>query len=164
MIPTEPYWYLAGKMSGIPAFNFPMFDLYAKTLRENGYTIVNPAELDHEEGRKAALASTDGDPSHPLTDIWLECLRRDLDYVLHDNCIGVLAMPGWVDSAGARWETDAAQRARKEVCEVYIQGDDEVEIMAIERDLILARHGKLSEISMERLAAAAGIIMEGAWA
>ena len=166
MMPTEPFWYLAGKMSGIPAFNFPMFDRYAAALREAGYVILNPAELDHEKERKAALASPDGDPSHAHSKAWLECLRRDLVYVLADNCEGVLAMPGWVDSAGARWETDAAQRAGKAIYEVSLYADEDRinRFQPIERDIVLARHGKLSDIPMDRLAAEAGILAVGEWA
>lgn len=162
---TEPYWYLAGKMSGVKAFNFPMFDRYARVLREAGHNIVNPAELDHEQERADAIASPDGSPEHAHSKPWLECLRRDLVYVLSDECQGVLAMPGWTDSAGARWETDAAQRAGKPVYEVSLYADEDRinRFQPIERDIVLARCDKLSDIPMARLATEAGLAVAAGW-
>lgn len=160
------YWYLCGPMTGIPQFNFPMFDRYARVLREAGHSIVSPAELDHEKERALAMSSPDGSAANHHGSTWIECLRRDLDIVLADDCLGVLAMPGWTDSAGARWETDCAQRAGKKVCEVQLYADADLVhyIQPIERDIVLARHGKLSDVPMERLAQEAGIAVEGAWA
>ena len=57
---TPKKYYLGGKMSGIPQFNFPLFDRAAANLRNHGFDIVSPAELDDPETRKAALASVDG--------------------------------------------------------------------------------------------------------
>lgn len=161
-----PFYYLAGKMSGIPAFNFPAFDLHAHVLRDAGYVIVSPAELDHEKERAAALASPDGNPSGPHSKPRLGCLRRDLEYVLHDNCLGVICMPGWVDSAGARWETDACQRAGRPIYEVHLFPSDDAlfELSEINRDLVLARHNKLSDVPMADLAREAGVLVDGAWA
>ena len=56
-------WYLAGPMSGIPQFNFPLFMKAAQELRDvHELDIVSPAELDDEETKAAALASPDGAP------------------------------------------------------------------------------------------------------
>lgn len=100
-----PY-YLAGPMSHIPQFNFPAFDDAAAQLRERGFTIVSPAELDKPEVRARALASMDGNPDeHDGT--WGDFLSRDIKIVV-DQVKGVILLPGWVRSRGARLESYAA--------------------------------------------------------
>lgn len=97
-----PY-YLAGPMSWIPRFNFPAFDAAAAHLRQLGYTIVSPAELDSPEVRAEAMTSVDGDPTaHSGT--WGQALSRDIEIVA-DRVKGIILLPGWVKSRGARLET-----------------------------------------------------------
>ena len=40
----EPYYYLAGPMSGLPEWGFPIFNAAAAKLRAMGIVVVNPAE------------------------------------------------------------------------------------------------------------------------
>ncbi len=101
--------YLAGPMTGIPQFNFPAFYAAEKELREMGYEVVNPAELDPPEVQKAAWDSPDGQ----LTDggvaghTWAEFLARDVKAVA--GCDGLVLLPGWQTSKGARLERFVAQ-------------------------------------------------------
>ena len=99
----KPY-YLAGPMSGLPQLNFPAFDAAAIELREMGYDIMSPAEVDDEETRAAALLS-DGE----LTDrgTWGDFLSRDIK-LLVDECRDIILLPGWEKSRGARLEAFAA--------------------------------------------------------
>lgn len=103
----QPFYYLAGPMSGYEEFNFPAFMEAATTMREDGYNIVNPGQLDIEEHR-AMHAKHDPVDVAPGTEEWKDCLRRDLGYVLHPNCLGVIAIDGWEASRGARLETYTA--------------------------------------------------------
>ena len=126
-------WYVAGPMSGIPQFNFPVFDAAAADLRAKGYTIVSPAELDSEETRQAALASIDGAPgtgSH-MNETWGDFLARDLKLIA-DVVDGVIVLPGWEKSSGARTETFMAFVAKKPI--VYYPTMEPVK----PRDLALA--------------------------
>jgi hypothetical protein len=95
-------WYLAGPMSGIPQYNIPAFDAAAAALRAQGADIVSPAELDDPEIRAASLASPDG-----LTAVagktWGDFLARDVKLIA-DQVDGILLMPGWIYSKGARLE------------------------------------------------------------
>lgn len=98
-------WYLAGKMSGVPQFNFPMFDRVSAELRSYGMTIVSPAELDRPEIREAALASPDGVPNERNTggETWGDFLARDVKLIA-DSVDGIILTPGWLSSRGARLE------------------------------------------------------------
>lgn len=110
-------WYLAGPMSGIPQFNFPMFQAAAKELREHGYDIVSPAELDDPETYANAMASPDGDAAKQGRS-WGDFLARDVKIVA-DQVQGVIVLPGWQTSRGARLEVFVAQLCKHQLC-VYI--------------------------------------------
>ena len=81
--------YVAGPMTGIKDFNFPMFAAATAALRACGYEVVNPAELN---------AGSDGD--------WLNCMRRDIAELV--SCDGVATLPGWMVSRGAKIEVNLA--------------------------------------------------------
>lgn len=103
-------FYLAGPMSGLPQFNFPAFDAAAKLLRERGYEIVSPAELDDEETRAEALESPDGKPTQRDKvngHTWGDFLARDVKIVA-DQVRGIVFLPNWEKSRGARLEAFVA--------------------------------------------------------
>lgn len=116
--PRKPFFYLAGPMSNLPGFNFAEFEEKSTILRSQGYNIVNPAELDHEKERRRAAASPDGShrklvESGGKIKTWAECLRRDIEVVAHENCVGVILLPGWEKSQGAQFETYVAYKLKK---------------------------------------------------
>lgn len=98
-------YYLAGPMSGIPQFNFPAFEAAAKDLREHGFEVKSPAEMDNDETRAAALASPDGAPGSGSAngETWGDFLARDVKIVA-DEVQGIIFLPGWERSRGARLE------------------------------------------------------------
>lgn len=93
-------------MTGIPQFNFPAFDEASKWLRDHGYNVISPAELDDEEIREAALASPDGceGSASPNNETWGDFLARDVKLVA-DQVDIIVVLPGWEKSRGARLET-----------------------------------------------------------
>lgn len=93
--------YIAGKMSGVPRCNFPAFDAAASDLRARGWDVICPTELDDEEIRAAAMASEDGGPINGHT--WGDFLSRDVK-VVADEVQGIVFLPGWESSRGARLE------------------------------------------------------------
>ena len=96
--------YIAGPMTGHPQHNIPAFDAMAVTLREAGYEVVSPAELDDPEDRAAALASMTGSlAGHTKT--WGDFLARDVKLLADDGITGIVVLPGWQTSRGARLET-----------------------------------------------------------
>lgn len=88
--------YIAGPMSGLPELNFLAFHALAKTLRDEGYEVMNPAEIN----------------SDPTAE-WADCMRADL--LALDSCDGIVMLPGWENSPGAQIERLWAGRTGKQV-------------------------------------------------
>jgi hypothetical protein len=110
--PDGAGWYLAGKMSGLPSFNFPAFDAAARELRMRGYVILSPAEMDDDDSRAEAMASPDGNQSR-TTLPRAHFLKRDFLIVMEVE--GIICLPNWRDSPGARDETRLAMALDKPV-------------------------------------------------
>lgn len=106
MLDTSEVIYVGGPMTGLPMFNFPAFDAAAAELRDRGYTVVSPAELDDPETRRAALASPDGSPGSGSTngETWGDFLSRDVKLIA-DKVDAIAVIDGWEKSRGARLET-----------------------------------------------------------
>lgn len=105
--------YLAGPMTGIKAFNFPAFDAAAAVLRERGYEVISPAELDSPTHRKAAGGSPDGDPESygSMTgETWADLLARDVKIIADGGLDAIVVLPGWERSRGALLETFVGAR------------------------------------------------------
>lgn len=79
--------YISGPMRGYPEHNYPLFNAVAKSLRENGYEVVNPAE--NFDGRRDLEQSV--------------YLRKDVAQ-LSTQCSAIFMLPGWQNSEGARLE------------------------------------------------------------
>ena len=85
--------YVAGPMTGIVDHNFPAFLAVTSTLRDMGYRVVSPAELD--EGGS-------------LTEPWDYYLRRDLKELA--NCQTIAVLPGWQEPRGAALHVRGGRR------------------------------------------------------
>lgn len=96
-------FYLAGPMSNIPQFNFPLFISAAADIRGRGIDLVSPAELDAENGIDVqAMSSIDGNAAK-LTNTWADLLARDVKLIA-DQVQGIIFLPNWHKSRGARLE------------------------------------------------------------
>lgn len=90
--------YLAGRMTGLPEYGFPVFRHYAAELREAGYEVVSPHEMDE---------AIDGfDPATDQAKPMRHYMSRDLPAVL--SCNGIAMIPGWEESKGATLEHHVA--------------------------------------------------------
>ncbi len=76
--------YLAGPMTGLPEKNYPAFHAAAKRLRDRGFTVISPAEINSPDAS------------------WEDSMRRDIPVVL--TCDIVALLRGWENSKGARLE------------------------------------------------------------
>ncbi len=95
--------YIAGPMRGIENYNFPLFKKVAKKLRKNGWFVVSPAEMDEALGL---------DQTHELR-AFSEYMQRDLSAVC--DCDGIVLLPGWETSKGARLEAMVAVEVDKHI-------------------------------------------------
>jgi len=94
-------------MSSIEHYNFPAFEEAADTLREIGYEVISPAEMDKAEGIEP---SETGDG---LSDeAYAEFLARDIRVIAAADIDAIVVLPGWEASGGAKTEV-AFSRALK---------------------------------------------------
>ena len=83
--------YIAGPMTGLPDFNYPAFNCAAERLRGLGFDVENPAEN-----------------PEPHCGSWLGYMRMAIRQLSH--CDGVVLLPGWQNSRGARIEHQLAHQ------------------------------------------------------
>lgn len=107
--------YVAGPMRDYPEFNFPLFDSVSAELRAQGHTVMNPAEHD-----RAAYKGIEQWPGYASGDITLcpefnfhDAMRWDLSKVL--QCDGIVLLPNWEHSSGARTERFTAEQTGRRV-------------------------------------------------
>lgn len=84
--------YLSGPMTGLPDYNRPAFDELAATLRADGKTVFNPAEVGPRESIQPRA--------------WY--MKKDIEALLKSD--SVYMMPGWESSEGARLEFEIAKQ------------------------------------------------------
>jgi len=109
-----PIYYLAGPMSGIPKFNYPLFFDTAAKLRKEGHLVVNPAEQDTPEVMREVLASETGDITKLNGPSWGQFLAHDVKLVA-DSVDAIIVLPGWQNSKGACTEVFIATLLGKPV-------------------------------------------------
>lgn len=90
--PAPDAVYLSGPMTGLPDMNYPAFNAEARRLRNAGYRVINPAEVDLPEGTP-----------------WAVIMRIDLIDML-SHCSTVAVLPGWARSKGANIEVYLASQ------------------------------------------------------
>lgn len=120
--------YIAGPMSGYPQFNYPAFYAAATMLRDLGYDVVSPAEMDSVELQKLAMKSKDGSfkDIEGANETWGDMLARDVKLVA-DVVDGVCLLNGWEASRGARLEAFVAASVQKPVFRM-VEGTGPAEI------------------------------------
>lgn len=93
--------YLSGPMTGMPDLNFPAFNAEAARLRDIGFEVVNPAEINRD-----------------ATMTWEACMRNDIKALC--DCDAIALLPGWEQSKGAHLEVHIAHRLGLSVVESRI--------------------------------------------
>jgi hypothetical protein len=83
--------YIAGPMTGLPDYNYPLFRSWAYRLRQAGFEVDCPAENDLPPGNE-----------------WHVYMRHAIKRLM--DCDAVATLPGWEHSKGARLEVLNAER------------------------------------------------------
>lgn len=113
--------YLAGPMTNIPEFNFPLFASAAEYLRSvPGWTVLSPAEKDLERIPEAAMKLV---PGYDTGDLPLYCanssftmgnaMEWDLPAIMAAG--GIVLLDGWETSTGCRWERTVAEALDRDI-------------------------------------------------
>lgn len=97
--------YIAGPMSGLPKFNYPLFNAVAETLRARGHEVETPAE----------------NPEPPCKS-WHGYMRMAVAQMV--RCDAVALLPGWEASKGASLEHRLAHELGLKVLPVSALGVD----------------------------------------
>lgn len=90
----EHVYYLSGPMSDVIDFNIPLFQRAANILRERGFNIISPVEMDEAE---------DVDTVDRARLSWAYFMGRDVSTIIRD-CDGIIMLPDWPLSKGSRIE------------------------------------------------------------
>lgn len=123
--------YLSGPMRGYRSFNFPLFDVAAKLLRKAGIDVRNPTEHDREiypdieQWEGFATGDTTKCPKFILP----ESLRWDFGAILEAD--GIILLPGWRESSGAKAELFVAEATGKMVWEFELLSGERFTIRPI---------------------------------
>jgi nucleoside 2-deoxyribosyltransferase len=101
--------YLAGPMRGFPLLNFETFMQYATFLRNCGYEVVNPVEMDMADGLDFTSDETISqtivrDEAGNISEDYY--LDRDMELLA--SCDAVALLPQWENSSGTRREINQA--------------------------------------------------------
>jgi hypothetical protein len=106
-------YYLSGPMSGIAGFNVAAFEAAAVNLRASGLTIISPIEINGPANQKMLAASVDGRAGIHATS-WGANISRSVR-IISDSCAGLILLPNWTLSKGAKIEAHLAILAGKKV-------------------------------------------------
>ena len=114
--------YTAGKMRCLPSFGAEEFRMAARVLRERGFEVISPLEMDEDAG-----ISVDGLTGfEDLEDQGFNIrstLMADLEAVLFD-VDAVVLLPGWRGSRGAIAEYATARAASVPTWELTYDGEE----------------------------------------
>lgn len=87
--------YIAGPMTGMPGYNYPIFRGVAKLLREDGWDVISPVEMGDQIGSPEFLER------HPAELAWL--MRQEIE-AIQTRADAIYLLPGWERSKGSREE------------------------------------------------------------
>lgn len=139
--------YLAGKMRGLPSFGAEEFRKAARVLRERGFEVISPLEMDEDAGIYVDGLTGFEDLEDQGFNIQ-STLANDLRVVLMD-VDAVVLLPGWQDSNGAIAEYATARAAGVPTWELTYE-DEGIALTRITTPLVLAsREGAIIELMEE---------------
>ena len=101
--------YAAGPMSGYEDYNAPAFRGVALWLRQLGFDVLSPVEMDEEQGFDHGKLNGKPD-EHEYDAEYFDFLRRDILRIITDGVTAIVVLEGWEDSRGAAAEVELARQ------------------------------------------------------
>lgn len=89
--------FISGPMTGYEDFNFPRFDEVERLMKENGYDVINPANVCRKYRREKVLADNN---------IFDQMIVEEQEE--ERTCTAILLLEGWENSVGCRREIRTA--------------------------------------------------------
>tara|TARA_R100000234_G_C4938248_1_gene151724 strand:+ start:104 stop:490 length:387 start_codon:yes stop_codon:yes gene_type:complete len=119
----KPTIYVAGPMRGYKDYNYPAFDERSELLREQGWNVINPADMDRADEKPNISGPMEFDPEANYEDheFMRQALKRDM-VALCDDCTAIYMLNGWEKSKGANAEKALAVALG---LDVYYEDDKE---------------------------------------
>ena len=114
--------YTAGPMRGLPSFGAEEFRKAARALRDRGFEVISPLEMDEDAGISVDGLTGFEDLEDQGFDI-RSTLMMDLEAVLFD-VDAVVLLPGWTSSRGAIAEYATARAAGVPTWELTYAGEE----------------------------------------
>lgn len=108
--------YISGPMSNLPELNFPAFHQAAARLREQGYTVISPAEIELPQYPKGYVPKDEAEARK----IWETFMRADIVELMKADMVAVLN--GWENSEGSNIEIDLALSLGMDIVDAYTLG------------------------------------------
>ena len=104
--------YVAGPMSGLPEYNFPLFREVCALLRSDypEWEVISPHEMDEKDTVEGWS--------------WQDFMRRDMKVIA--DCHAIALLPGWATSKGARLEHHVARELGLQRWQIVRGGDGEL--------------------------------------
>lgn len=105
----KPTIYIAGPMRGFDDYNYPAFDRQAKVLEDQGWNVINPADLDRNDDKPInGPMQFDPDNNYEDHEYMRQALKRDM-VAICDECTAMYMMSKWETSKGAKAEWHLAK-------------------------------------------------------
>ena len=142
-------WYLAGPMTGIPQDNLPAFIAAAAALSDSGYTIITPVEFETAEVMQAVVDNPDLTFNEAAGTTWGGALARDVE-IIADEMDGIVFLPGWAKSKGARLEAFVGILTGK-VFGRYVPETADIEMMSVQTVLSQLTRATYDDIMAGRI-------------
>lgn len=142
-------WYLAGPMTGIPQDNLPAFIKAAAALRDEGFDITTPVEFETAEVMQAVVDNPELTFNEAAGTTWGSALARDVE-IIADEIDGLVFLPGWAKSKGARLEALCGILTGK-VFGRYVTETANIEMMSVQTVLSQLTRATYDDIMAGRI-------------
>ncbi len=115
MMNRKPTIYVAGPMRGYEHYNYPAFDERANILEKYGWVVVNPAQLDRNQGKPMSdPMAFSPDTNYEDHEFMRMALCRDM-VAICEECTAIYMMQDWEKSRGAKAEWHLAKALGLEI-------------------------------------------------